>query len=94
MEETLGEETVEKLFTRIREKFGEFDKESKKVNDLRLLEQGGKTCNKYIQISKKTARGSRYERTLLVEEFKRELNGIIRRKLAEAKSLPSIIEKW
>jgi len=30
----------------------------------------------------------------LIEEFKRELNGTIRKKLAEAKELPSTIGEW
>jgi len=32
------------------------------------------------------ARGSRYERRPLVEEFKREMNRVIRRKLMEAEN--------
>ena len=35
-------ETVEDLFTKMREEFGEFDEESRKVDELRLLEQGGR----------------------------------------------------
>jgi len=34
-------EIVEELFTKIREEFGKFDEESRKVNELRLLEQEG-----------------------------------------------------
>jgi len=30
---------VEELFTKMRKEFGEFNKESRKVNELRLLEQ-------------------------------------------------------
>ena len=41
-------ETVEELFTKMREEFSEFDKESRKVDELRLLEQEGRTCNKYV----------------------------------------------
>ena len=56
-----GVETVEELFTKMREESGEFDEESRKVDELRLLEQGGQTCDKYVQIFKKTSRGSGYE---------------------------------
>ena len=52
---------VEELFTKIREEFGEFDEELRKVDELRLLEQGGQTCNEYIQIFKKTSRGNGYK---------------------------------
>ena len=34
----LAVEMVEELFTKMREEFGEFDKESRKVDKLRLLE--------------------------------------------------------
>jgi len=62
---------VEELFTKMREEFGEFDKELRKVDELRLLEQGGWTCNEYIQIFKKVSRESGYKGKPLIEEFKR-----------------------
>ena len=34
-------ETVEELFTKMWEEFGEFDEKSRKMNELRMLEQGG-----------------------------------------------------
>ena len=37
----------------------------------------------FIQEFRRSARGSRYEGRLLVEEFKREMNVVIRRKLIE-----------
>ena len=40
------------------------------------------------------ARNSKYEERLLVEEFKRGMNGEIRRKLIEAENPPSSIEQW
>ena len=39
-------------------------------------------------------RGSRYEGRLLVEEFKRRMNKMIRRKLIEAERPPTSIEQW
>ena len=39
-------------------------------------------------------RGSGYERKLLVEEFKRGINGGIRRKLMEVENLLASIEQW
>jgi len=41
--------TVEELFTKIWQEFGEFDEESRKVDELRLLEQGSKTVDEYVQ---------------------------------------------
>ena len=74
--------TVEELFTKIRQEFGEFDEESRKVDELKLLEQGNKTVDEYVQEFKRAARGSRYERRALVEKFKRGLSGVVRRRLS------------
>ena len=82
------------LFTKIRQEFGEFDKESRKVDELRMLEQGSKTVDEYVQEFKRAARGSGYEGRALVEEFKRGLSGVIRRRLAEAETPPTTIEQW
>ena len=38
---------------------------------------------KFVQEFRRAAKKSRYERRLLVEEFKREINEMIRRKLME-----------
>jgi len=87
-------QTVEQLFAKIRQEFGEFDEESRKVNELRVLEQGGKTVDEYVQEFRRAARGSDYEGKALVEEFKRGLNGVVRRRLAEAESPPTTIMQW
>jgi len=55
-------DTVEKLFTKIRNDFGETSEEKRKIEQLQTIEQGGKTCNKYIQEFKKVARESGYKR--------------------------------
>jgi len=91
---TLEVETMEELFKKIREEFWEFDKESRKVNKLRLLVQGSRTCNKYVQEFKRVARGSGYKGIALIEEFKRGLNRTTRRRLAEVESPPSTITDW
>jgi len=64
-----------------------------KVEQLRTIEQGSRTYDKYIQKFKKIARGSGYKKQSLIEEFKRELSGALRRKLAEAESPSSTIEE-
>ena len=48
----------------------------------------------FIQEFKRAARGSRYEGRPLVEEFKRGMNGGIRRKLMEVENPPASIEQW
>jgi len=77
-------ELAEQLFAKIRNNFGETSEEERKIEQLRTIEQGGRTCNEYVQELKKVTRGSSYEGRPLIEEFKRGLNGAIRRKLAEA----------
>ena len=72
-------EPVEELFTCLKKEFGGGEKESVKAAELRKLEQGGRTMEEFIQEFKRVARGSGYEGRLLVEEFKRGINGGIRR---------------
>jgi len=40
--------SVEQLFTKIRNNFGEILEEERKIEQLRTIEQEGRTCNKYI----------------------------------------------
>jgi len=86
--------TIEELFEKMKEEFGEFDKESRKADELRLLVQGPRTCNEYVQEFRRAARGSGYEGRALIDEFKRGLNVTIKRKLVEAESPPSTITEW
>ena len=87
-------ELAEQLFTKIRNNFGETSEEKRKIEQLRTIEQGGRTCDKYVQEFKKVARGSSYEGRPLIKEFKRGLNRSIRRKLTEAEELPTTIGEW
>jgi len=48
----------------------------------------------FVQEFRRVARGSGYERRALVEEFKREINGVIRRKLMETERSPRSIDQW
>jgi len=87
-------ESAEQLFAKIRDDFGETSEEERKIEQLRTIEQGGRTCDKYVQEFKKVARGSSYEERPLIEEFKKGLNEAIRRKLAEAEEPPTTIGEW
>ena len=87
-------ELAEQLFTKIRNNFGETSEEERKIEQLRTIKQGGRTCNEYVQEFKKIARGSGYERRPLIKEFKQGLNRAIRRKLAEAEEPPTTIGEW
>ena len=49
---------------------------------------------KFIQEFKRVARESRYQESILVEEFKKEINKMIKRKLIEVERLLISIEQW
>ena len=92
--EEIEYESAEEFLTSLRKKFGGGEKESVKVAELRKLEQGGRTMEEFMQEFKQAARGSGYKGRLLVEEFKRGINGGIRRKLMESENPPTSIEQW
>jgi len=87
-------ESAEQLFAKIRNDFREISEEKRKIEQLRTIEQGGRTCNEYVQEFKKVARGSGYKGRPLIKEFKRGLNRAIRRKLAETEEPPTTIGEW
>jgi len=87
-------ESAEQLFAKIRNNFGEISEEERKIEQLRTIEQGGRTYDKYVQEFKKVTKGSSYEGRPLIEEFKRGLNRAIRRKLAKAEEPPTTIGEW
>jgi len=93
-EGTLEYESVGEFLAAIKKEFGGGKEELVKVAELKKLEQGGRIIEECVQEFKKVARGSRYERRLLVEEFKRKINGAIKRKLIEAEQLQTSIEQW
>jgi len=87
-------ETVGEFLAEIKKEFGGGEKKLVKAAELRKLKQRGKTIKEFVQEFKRVARGSGYERRLLVEEFKRIMNGEIRRKLMEAKNQSGSIKQW
>ena len=86
-------ETIGEFLAEIKKEFGGEEEESVKAAELRKLEQGGRIIKEFVQEFKRVVRGSGYKRRLLVEEFKRGMNEVIRRKLMEAKNQPSFIEQ-
>ena len=96
MEELEAEELeykmAEEFLTSLKKKFSGGEEELVKVVELRKLEQGKKTMEKFVQEFKRAARGSGYKGRLLVEEFKRGMNRVIRRKLMEVENQLSFIE--
>ena len=91
--EELEAEELEFL-VEIKKEFGGGEEELVKVTELRKMEQGEKIMEEFIQEFKGAARENRYEGRYLVEEFKRRMNGTIRRKLIEAENQPGSIKQW
>jgi len=87
-------EMVKEFLTALKREFGRGEEELVKAAELRKLKQGGRTMKEFVQEFKRAARGSGYEGRLLVEEFKRGIDGGIRRKLMKAENLPASIEQW
>ena len=87
-------ESAKEFLTTLRKEFEGGEEELVKAVELRKMEQGGRTMEEYVQEFKRAARGSGYKRRPLVEEFKREMNGGIRRKLMEVENPPTLIEQW
>ena len=86
-------EFVREFLAAIKKEFGEEEEKLIKVAELKRLEQGGRTIEEFVQEFRRVARGSRYKERLLIKEFKRGIKGMIRRKLMEAKRLPTSIEQ-
>jgi len=87
-------ELVEDFLTYLKKKFGGEEEELVKAAELRKLEQGGRTMEEFVQEFKRAARGSGYKGWLLVEEFKRGMNRVIRRKLMKSENQLGSIEQW
>ena len=92
-EGTLEYKSVGEFLAVIKKEFGG-EEELVKVAKLKKLEQGRRTMKKFVQKFKRVMRESRYKGRLFVEEFKRGMNRIIRRKLMRAERPSTSIEQW
>ena len=74
---------VGEFLTDIKKEFGRGDEKTIKVTELKRLEQGKKMIEEFVQEFRRAAKGSKCKRRLLVEEFKRRMNGTIYQRLME-----------
>ena len=79
-------ESAEEFLSSLKREFGGEEEESVKAAELRKIEQEERMTEEFMQEFKRVARGSRYEGRPLIKEFKRGMNGAIRRKLMEAEN--------
>jgi len=90
--ENLEYETVEEFIANLKKEFRGGDEEVVKVVELRELEQEGRTIEEFVQEFRRATKESEYEGRLLVEEFKKGMSRVIRKKLIEAKKPPISIK--
>ena len=97
MEDLKSEEvefgSIREFLLELKKKFGRGDKKSVKVAELKRIKQGGKTMEEFVQEFKRVVRESGYEGRVLVEELKRRINKVIRKKLIEIEKSPTSIEQ-
>ena len=86
--------SIKEFLAAIKKKFGGGEEESIKVAELKRLEQEERTIEEFIQEFRRAVRESGYEGRPLIEEFKRGMNGMIRRKLMKVERPPTSIEQW
>jgi len=68
----------------LKEKLGREDNKIIEVVKLKKVKQRSKIIDKFVQEFKRAVRESKYKEGPLIEEFKRGMNGVIRRKFIEA----------
>jgi len=76
-EDLLEYKTAGEFLADIKKEFGERDEKGVKVAELRRLEQESKMMEEFVQEFRRAARGSGYKERPLIEEFKREMNGMV-----------------
>jgi len=86
-------ELVGEFLLELKKEFGEGDEKSVKVAELKNVEQKGRIMKEFVQEFRRRAKRSEYEERASVEEFKGEMNRMIRRKLIEVKRSPTSIKQ-
>jgi len=86
--------SVGEFLAAIKKEFRGEKEELVEIAELKRLEQERRIMEEFIQEFRRAARESGYKERLLVEEFKRGMNGMIRRKLMEAEGPSTSIEQW
>ena len=86
--------TVGEFLSDLKKEFGRENNKMIKVAELKKVEQGSRTIEKFVQEFKQEVKESKYKRRLLIEYFKNGMDKMIRRKLIEAERSPKSIKKW
>jgi len=92
--EVLEFKIVGEFLEEIKKEFEERDEESKQVAELKELKQRQWTMEEFIQMFRRAAKGSGYKGQVLIEEYKRGIDEIIRRRLMETEYPPKRVNQW
>ena len=76
-------ESVGEFLLELKKEFDRENEGSVKVTELKNVEQRGRTIEEFVHEFRRAVRGSGYQERTLVEEFKKEMNKVIKRKLIE-----------
>ena len=82
-----------KFLMDLNKEFSREDNKTMKVRESKKAEQRSKIIEKFVQEFKRAVRESGYKGRPLIEKFKQEINGVIRRKLMEVEFSPRNIEQ-
>ena len=83
-EGNLEYEIVGEFLMNLKKEFGGDNDETMKVAELKKIKQENRTMEEFVQKFRGVVRGSSYERKLLIEEFRREMNRTIQQRLMES----------
>jgi len=83
--------TVGEFLSDLKKEFGNGDNKTAKIAELKKIEQRNKIIE-FVQEFRRVVRKSGYEKRLLIEKFKREINRVIRRNLIEVEYSSGSIE--
>jgi len=75
--------TVGEFLTDLKQEFGGENNKIMKIAELKKVEQRSRMIEKFVQKFRRAAGNNGYEERLLIEEFKRGMNRMIRRNLIE-----------
>ena len=89
--ESLSYTTVGEFLSDLKKEFGNGDNKTAKIAELKKIEQRNKIIE-FVQEFRRAVRKSGYEKRLLIEKFKREINRVIRRNLIEVEYSSGSIE--
>ena len=82
-----------KFLMDLNKEFSRENNKTMKVRESKKAEQRSKIIEKFVQEFKRAVRESGYKGRPLIEKFKQEINGVIRRKLMEVEFSPRNIEQ-